>query len=256
VTATPVKTRFGYHIIRRQILAEVRDEYIDHLRVHDIDAEIAHVVAKLSAEYHLTAKPGLAAVAKQVAVDPESWVADKTVIATSLEGDFTAGRLANSILAYPQLAGNNLRERLVFSPDSVAVRIVRDTIAGKQLVAAAARRANLVLSAAERSSIRAMFRQSISAVYKDLRIDSKSLGSGTPAERELLAASRVDEAYERVFSTGGDDFVEVGRPLAAALRATYPWAVNRGGYNRVVNRAVAIRAALDSTRAQRTPPKR
>jgi hypothetical protein len=249
VSPALVKTQFGYHIIRRQLLSEVREEYLDHIRVHDVDGEIAHVIAKLSSEYRLTAQPGLAAVAKQVAVDPEAWVSDKTVVVTSVDNEFTGGRLANSILAYPRLAGNNLRVRLVNAPDSVVVRIVRDTIAGKQLVAAAARRANLALAPTERSSIRGMFRQYATSMNRELRIDSKSLGDGTPAERERLAVSRAEQAFDRVFATGGNDFVEVRTEVASALRTAYPWAVNFRGYNRVVSRAVAIRAALDSTHA-------
>jgi hypothetical protein len=59
----------------------------------------------------------------------------------------------------------------------------------------------------------------------------------------------VDQAFERVFATGGSDFVEVRTEVGSALRAAYPWAVNFRGYNRVVSRAAAIRAALDSTHA-------
>jgi hypothetical protein len=88
-----------------------------------------------------------------------------------------------------------------------------------------------------------------------LRVDPKSLGDSakTTAEKERLAAARVEEALDQLFATNGQSMVEVPPQLAIALRRRYSARINTAGIDRAVERGLAVRAALDSTRGPTMP---
>ena len=74
----------------------------------------------------------------------------------------------------------------------------------------------------------------------------------TVAERERLAAARVDNYLDRLL-TKDDQFIPVQPTLEAALHSKYDYKVNPAGVDRALERAQRIRAVADSTKAAQQP---
>ena len=85
-------------------------------------------------------------------------------------------------------------------------------------------------------------------------IDPKSLADSakTPAERERLAAARVEAYLDKVMA-GEAQPVPVPSPLQIVLMNKYDSKVNAAGIDRAVERAQKIRTVADSTRAANQP---
>jgi hypothetical protein len=74
----------------------------------------------------------------------------------------------------------------------------------------------------------------------------------TVAERERLAAARVDNYLDRLL-TKDEQFIPVQPPLESALHSKYDFKINAAGIDRALERAQRIRAVADSTRAAQQP---
>src|SRR6185436_11221798 len=121
ISPTLVHTSYGWHIVRRNLFSEVRDQYVAKMMESgEADAQKKYL-DKLQADYKLEVKPGIAPKARDVAKDPDGARSDKTVLATSKKGDFTAARLAKWLKAFPPQS--QIKAQIVNSPDSVSVMI-------------------------------------------------------------------------------------------------------------------------------------
>ena len=90
--------------------------------------------------------------------------------------------------------------------------------------------------------------------WQALRIDPKSLADSakTPAERERLAAARIESYLDKVMA-GEAQPVPVPSPLQIVLMNKYDYKVNQAGIDRAVERAQKLRVVADSTRAANQP---
>lgn len=248
-----VKTSYGYHIIRRHTLDEVRQQFVDDLVRQNAGTAQTDYINKLRADWKVEVKPEAPAKAKEVAQNPPSARNDKTVLATSRVGNFTAARLAEWIDVIP--AQFQIRERFTTSPDSLVVRLLQSII-DQEILNAQAAKEGVEPDSLEVAEIRRSFSQMVQYTLTGLRVDPKSLADSakTTSEKERLAASRVEFAIDNVFKTGGANMVEVPPQLASALRKRYSSRVNDAGVDRAVESATTIRAGVDSARAKAGPP--
>jgi hypothetical protein len=243
-----VRTTYGYHIIRRHTLDEVRSVFIDQLAQANVGTEGQKYVEKLVEEWKLRVEPDAVAPARAVARNPVEERTNQKVLATSLLGDFTAARLAEWIEVLPP--GLRMREMISQGPDSLVVRAL-SRIVSQEIIQAQAIKEGVELGPEERRQIRADFAGMVIYAMTGLKVDPKALmdSAATQAARERLAAARVERAIGRVFESNGKDVVDVAPQLATALRKRYPSRINSASIAVAVERGLAIRAALDSTRA-------
>jgi parvulin-like peptidyl-prolyl isomerase len=247
-----VKTNFGYHIIRRHTLDEVRPQFVDALVRANMGTAQQEYVTKLRADWKVEVKPEAAAKVKEVATSPTDARGDRTVLATSRLGNFTAGRLVDWIeVIPPQL---QIRERFLQSPDSMVVNLLK-SIVDQEILNAQAEKEGIKPDTLEIAQIRNGFTAMVNYALTGLRVDPKSLrdSASTTSEKERLAAARVDAALDQLFATNGQSMVEVPPPLAYALRQRYSSRVNAAGLDRAVEQGLAIRAAADSARMKLAP---
>lgn len=251
IAAGLVQTDHGYHIVRRHLLNEVRDRFIAAISTSNVEGAQNAYLEKLASDAKLEVKAGAAPRAREIATDPQAALSDRAALASSRRGDFTAARLAEYILAFPP--GHPIRGTIANTqlPDSNVAQIVRN-FAIRELIVAEADRAKIEPDSADENDIRSLFATMVATTWQGLRIDPSSLGDSaqSQADRERLAARRVEEALDQLFETGGAmGFVDVPQPLATALRSKYSSRVNVAGLERALERAVQVRALLDSTRA-------
>ena len=244
-----IQTQFGYHIIMRQPYAEVKEEFARQNEAQGSQLAEQNYLKRLEESAKIVLKPTAAATTKAVAADVDAHLEDKTVVATSVAGDFTAAKLARWIAAFPPQA--QITKQLQAAPDSVIPVFIRNVLRN-ELVLRQADSAKVVLDSAEIGSIRRQFASSIVSAWAELGVDPKALSDSAKSqpEKERLAAARVEDYLDRLLGQRAR-FVDVPRALGTALETQYKAGkkVSDAGLDRAIERATRIRAVTDSTQA-------
>ncbi len=241
-----VKTQFGWHIVRRNTWDEVKDAFSQQYATIAKQKMESTYVAGVEQAANIQIRPTAARVVKEVAASPDDHKTDRTVVATSVMGDFTAAQVARWIASSPQ--PDAVRAQIQQAADSVMPIFLRNLIRN-DLFLRQADSAHVALDSSEVNSIRNAFRSLVTTAWSGLHIAPKMLADSakTASERERLASSRIDAYLERLLAQQ-DQFVEIPSPLANALHAKYGGKVNQNGLARAIEAAEKIRAASDSTR--------
>jgi hypothetical protein len=247
----PVRSQFGYHIIRRSTYDEAKDQFAAANNQGAQRAGESTYVAKLTETSKVQVKPNAPAVVKAIATAPDAHRDDKTVIATSILGDFTAARAAKWITAFPN--PQQLRQQIQQAPDSALPEFVK-AIVRNDLLLHQADSAKVTLDTAETNEIRRAFVGMVANTWSGLNISPNRLADSakTVAERERLAATRVNNYMDRLL-TKDEQFVPIQPTLEAALHSKYDYKVNTAGIDRALESATRLRAVADSTRAAQQP---
>jgi len=247
-----VQTQFGYHIVMRSPYSDVRDEFAQvAMQQAAFQAESTYF-STLEAAADIDVKDNVARKVKAVAADADGHLQDRTVLATSVAGEFTAGKLARYVTAAPPQS--QMRERILAAEDTAAPDIIRFFLRN-ELVARQADSANVALDSTEIGEMRRAYTAAITGAWNGLGVAPAQLAdsAATPAERERLAAERVDRYVEALLAQQAQ-FVEVPPPLLFALRDEYEFRIQDAGLERALEVAERVRAQADSTRAAQQPP--
>lgn len=247
----PVRSQFGYHIIRRSTFDEVKDQFAQANNQAAVRVGESTYIARLTESGKVQVRPNAPAVVKAIAAEPDAHRDDKTVIATSVMGDFTAARAAKWISAIPNAEA--IRQRIQQAPDSQLPDFIR-ALVRNDLLLRQADSAKVTLDTSEVNEIRGAFVSMVANTWAGLNIAPNRLADSakTVAERERLAAARVDDYVERLL-TKDEQFVPIQPALESALHSKYDYKVNSAGIDRAFERAQRLRAVADSTRAAQQP---
>jgi len=245
-----VESAFGYHIIYRPRYAEVKREFDQQAGGRTQQVAESTYRVKLEQGASLQLKPTAAATAKQVAANLEAHKDDKTVVATTKYGEFTASDVSRWVAAYPPQA--QIPQRMKDAPDSVVTPFVKMLI-NNELLLRQADSAKVQPDTAELAKIRKSFTDMIGMAWAGLGVSPNTLADSarTPAERERLAAARVESYMDRLLNNNAQ-FVPISEPLRNVLRERYEWRINDAGLDRAVERASKIRATSDSARTRQS----
>ena len=246
-----VHTQFGYHIVRRSTYAEVRDQFnAQYANTMRSTAESLYFDQLLKAK-KVEVKPNAAKTVKEVALDLDAHQGDRTAVATSVNGNFTAGDVAQLISGMQRR--EQMREQIQQFPDSIIPNIVKSMMLN-ELMEQQADSAGIKVDTAEVSNIRNAFKGAIRNMWAGLRVSPELLADSakTPAEKERLAASRIDGYMTRLLQNQ-EQFVDVPPPIAQALRDKYDGSVKQAGLTRAVEVVTKARSVADSARAASQP---
>jgi hypothetical protein len=244
-----VESDFGFHIIRRRLFDEVRSDFTAAVSGNNDQRTEQAYYEKLETEAKVAIKPDVVAKVREVAKDPESFLTDKVVLASSRKGNFTTSKLARWILAFPPQA--QIRPQLQQGPDESVESFLKAMVRNELLVAKADEE-KVTVDDGDLSDIRATFRVMVAQAWQGLGVDPADSANAekSSAERERLYAARVDDLIDQMLKTGGQGYVDIPQPLADALRGKYSSRIVTAGLDRATERATIVRAALDSTRAR------
>jgi len=247
-----VRTQFGWHIVRRNTFAEVRDQFVPQYEATMRQAANSTYFVGVEQAGKVDVKPNAAKMVKEVAADLNGHKGDRTVVATSVLGNFTAGDVARWLSGWAQR--DQLRGQLQQAPDSLVPNFVKSLLLN-ELLLKQADSAGIVLDSTEVNSVRAAFKGLVRNSWAGLRVSPEMLADSANdrAEKRRLAATRVDGYVTRLLAQQ-EQFIEVPPPLADALREQYSGTVRGAGIDRAVELAGKIRAAADSSRAATAPP--
>jgi hypothetical protein len=248
-----VETDYGYHIIRRPTYDEVKSDVLQAAKGRSTQVAESTFVAKLEADGKVKMRDDAATTARVVVADPDAHRTDKSTIATSTAGDFTAAELARWIGTFPPITQSQQRGQLQNAPDSVVVMFIKNFITN-DLVLKAADAAKVGPTPEEVSQLHTAFFQARNAAWTQLGIDPKTLADSgkTEADRVRFASARVNKYMDALVS-GKAQFVQVPEPVARVLRDKTDANVNSAGIDRAVERAVKTKAAADSSARASAP---
>ena len=239
-----VKSPFGYHIIRRPPLSEVRESFR------------AGVEERLVAE---TDSLYLDSLATNRKIEPVSRAPEYVKAAVQ---DFEAARSSNRKLV--EYRGGSLRvknlvrwlsaldpqvmQALPTATDDQINQFLK-AIAQRDLLIQLADSAKVTLTPEDWQQIRAQHDSAIMMLGSILNLSPQMLrdSAATPEERKNIAMARVNDYVERVLQ-GRARFFPVPPFLGETLREHAEWSVDEAGVRRALERAQQIRLAADSNR--------
>ncbi|MFN2604058.1 MAG: peptidylprolyl isomerase [Gemmatimonadaceae bacterium] len=247
-----IETQFGYHIIRRPTFAEVKPEIVQASKQLGMQAAESTYLATLEKTHDLKVKPGTEATVRATTEEPKAHMEDKTVLATTDIGDFTAAKLAKWVTTIPAQA--QIGERIKTAPDSLLPGFVKNFVRN-DLVIHAADSAKLGPDPAQLKQIRSFLSTSLVSAWSALAIDPRILAvnAKSKGDQEKFAHQKVDQ-YLRDLLAQKAQYVDVTEPVEAALRAKYDWNINDDAVARSLVEAAKIRLKTDSTKTAGQPP--
>jgi hypothetical protein len=194
-------------------------------------------------------KPGTEVTIRATVEDPMLHESDKTVLATTDLGDFTAAKLARWVETIPAQA--RISQQIKQAPDSVLPGFVRNFIRD-ELVIHSADSAKIGPDAQQLAEIRKYLPNTIVNLWTALKVEPKTLG-GSKGDRTKAANQRIDQ-YVRDLLGQKAQFVDVTQPVQYALRQKYGFDINADAAARALVEAANVRLRTDSTKTSQQPP--
>ncbi len=248
----PVKTQFGYHLIYRPTYSEVKDAFDKAVSQRTMQHAESTYFQHLDSVTKVHVTSNAVTTTRAVAQDLEGHRNDKTPIATSTLGDFTAAALVKWLYVFPP----TIRTQLIALPDTAIPGFIRNVVRN-DMILHQADSAHVMLDTSETNGMRRTYVQLITNAWTQLGVDPKMLSDSakTPADRERLAAAHVEDFLDRLLSRSPSvRYVDVPQPLDAALRGKYQSEVSETGLDRALARATEVRKSADSARVAAEPP--
>jgi hypothetical protein len=247
-----VRTQFGYHIVRRNTFDEVKDQFLQQFENVQRQKAESTFFANVEEAGEIEMRPNAAKVVKDVATDLNGHKRDRTPVATSVLGTFTAGDVARWIGSMNQR--DQIRGQIQSAPDSLLPNFVKCLVL-QELFVRQADSAGITLDSAEINSVRGAFKGLVVNSWSGLRVSPEALADSATerADKQRLAASRVDGYLNRLLAQQ-EAFIDIPPPLSEALRQKYDGSVRSAGIDRALELATRVRAVADSTRASSRPP--
>ncbi len=247
-----VQTQFGYHVIYRPPLAEVRDSFakgLHDLFVARLDSLFLDSLNKhVPVDVRSSAPPSVRAAAQHL----REAKAGTRVIATYPGGRLTQGDMARWMQGFsPQTL-----VMITQAPDSTLKSFVRSIARNAMLIHSAELR-HIGLSAADQDTIRGAYRADLEQMIERLGVAPDSLAADTAASRDRARAigRRVKTYFEDIVSSSPrHQFFAIQPFLSDVLRSRYSWNLAPLGIDRALARAKVLRGPETPPSGAPTPP--
>jgi len=239
-TSDVVETAFGFHIIRRPALNEIRDSFRLRLRQLLVSRLDSLFVDSLATKSGIDVRSSAAVTLRLMANDPWGARGDDRVLASFRGGTLTVTEMARWLQALPA----QTRGMLLQADDSTVIRFV-GSIARNEVILGMVRAQGLTLSPAARDTIFETFRSELKTLRTSMGLDPESLATTDPQShrsRTEAAASRVDDYVAAITANRpGISFQPVPPFLAYVLRGRYAWSISTAGVDRALELAARLR---------------
>jgi hypothetical protein len=238
-----VRTAFGYHIIRRPALADVRDIYRFGLAERIGARADSQLVDSLSAERHFELASGALALARQTVQDLEAARNSGKALVRYRGGTFRVKDLVRWIYSLdPQVA-----QAISTVTDEQLDRFLR-VVAQRHMLIELADSAGVQPSPDEWNAAKMQHDSAVSLLRGVLNLSAAVVrdSAGTPEARNRLVTAHVDDYLERIVN-GRAQFLPVPPFLSVALRERAKWNIDQAGVKLALERAQAMRGTPTDT---------
>jgi hypothetical protein len=233
------ETQFGYHIIYRPLLEEVRTVFTAFIE-EEVAIRLDSVYGeRLLEEKGVEVRPTAPATVREISADPIRALESSRTLATYKDGRFTTGQFARWLLYIPL----ETYEQLVVAPDDQIANLTRQLVL-QDLLWQQVDSAGIRMSDSAYARLEDQYRRGLEAVWAVVGVwpDSLAAAAATPADREQIARQRVDRYFEAV-AERRVSLRPVPPFLAIRLRQRVEWEIIPAGINAALQRANRLRAA-------------
>jgi hypothetical protein len=242
-TSGLVRTPFGFHIIKRPALGEVRGRLMDYLAGRagaHLDSLYMDSLATIN---KIDVASGSAAAMRAAVQAPEDSKDSKRTLVRFQGGELTVRDFLRWVRALPpqyamQLKGGN---------DSMMIRFAR-ILTQNMLLLREADSAHIRITPQEWDTLNLRYRTQLDTLRAEVGLNEADLTSSSTAlgERQKLADMKVDEYFDRL-TQGKARLRPLPSALSTLLRQRFPYRVHDAGVNRAVEIAQGLKAKADST---------
>jgi len=233
----PVESPWGWHIIYRPALAQVRDSFAVGLRglmVARLDSAYSDSVNHAGDIKVRSSAPAAVRLAAQNLRDAKT---SGRVLATFKGGRMTLRDFARWLQAFPP----QTRAAVGQAADSTLVQFVRSVVRNQMMIASAEEH-HITLTPADRDTIRELYGQDLEQMRERLGVNAESLGTDSAGRRAEVAAHRVDDYFAGIVaSPATHPFFEIPAFLSDVLRSRTPWSISPAGVDRALAKATDLR---------------
>lgn len=239
-TSNVVETAYGYHIIRRPPLAEIRDSFRTALEdIFSVKFDSVFLDS-LTNKTGISVRGSAPATVRAAAANLRQAKERGRTLATYRGGRLTERDFARWLQAFPM----QTRGAVAQAPDSTLIDFVK-SIARNEMLMRTAERLNIGLTPADRDTVQARYRRELTALINGLGLAPESLAADTMTRslgRTGVAARRVDDYFNDLTSNNPNrQYFEVPPFLADVLRSRHSWRVSAAGVDRALERARVLR---------------
>jgi hypothetical protein len=247
-TSGVVETPYGYHLLRRPGLEEVRERLGDHL-VAQVGMRLDSLyMDSLAAANQIKLVRDAPAMMRTAIKDPSEAVESAKPLVRFTGGTLTTRDYLRWVNALPPQYSARLR-----TADDSALNQFATALAQNTLLLRDAEAGGIRLTPEEWTELTQRYRAQLDTLRRDMGLDAPELtDSSVPAaQRASLAADKVAAYFDRL-SDGKSRLRPLPDALATLLRGRLESRLDDAGLNRSLELAKALTAARDST--QGGPP--
>jgi hypothetical protein len=237
------ETGFGYHILTRPPLADIREEFHLGVERRREDAFDDAYLAELPSRWDIEVRKDIGPAVRELGHDPIRAKTSGTVLGTYKGGRFRMSDFARWVQAMPP----TVRQQLQGASDSQVTGLVSSLMRNEALLTEA-RQAGAVISEGFHEEMADQLRRQMSLVAALLGFprDTLPLLRGLPREALQDTVSARVFGYLRALAQTEKRLQPVPPFLADTLRAEADWKLIPAGVEHVLERARRIRLGLDS----------
>lgn len=226
-----IKTQFGFHIIRRPPVAEIRDRLIAGIKQQQSAVADSVYMAELTTRNNLELKPGASAALKSAVSDLPAARKSKKELVGMKSGAFTVSDAVRWLEAMPPQQLGQVRQ----APDSVLGQFAK-TLALNTLLLREADSAKVGVTPAVYQALALQFKSQVSGLKEAMGLDSAEFSDSSKvavSERRKDAAQKVDSYFDRL-TKGQAQFRPMPTTLSADLRADGDYKIFQAGITRAM----------------------
>ncbi len=236
-----VETPFGYHVLRRPPLPEVRERILGVLRAREGVALDSLYLDSLGVAKELKVSGDAPASIRSAIADMDGAARSRKVLARWNGGELQVSEFVRWMTALGPTFINDVASR----PDSGLVQLTH-AIGQNSILVAQAAEAGVSITPADWTELIEGHRARVDSLTKVLALGPDILDTNaTPAERVRLAAMAVEKYWDQVAEGKGRPFPVPG-PMALALRTRGEYRYYPAGLERALAVATEIRDRADS----------
>jgi hypothetical protein len=227
-----IATSFGYHIVRRPPLREVRAEYraaVEPLVAERLDS--LHI-RELVKQWRLAVRPGGLEQVRAAVRDPFRYQHAETVFATHDRGNFTLADVVRWLAAVPDW----IHTRAERDPER-SLSLFLDMMMGYELLYREALDHGVTTSPDELAELKRQLAGRLSQVQTTLGIFPPSPGDSLDRQELARRAAEKIDAYFNALPNDWQRFARVPPTLAVRLKQETRWGIYRRGIECSVRRA-------------------
>ena len=237
-----VRSPFGFHIIRRPPLEEVRDTFRTELETALTVRFDSAYIDSVAVRRDLKVRGRAAALVRQAIQDVAPAADDDRQLAGYRGGAFRVRDLARWLYALDPRDLN-----VAMASDAQLTEFVRQ-LAQRELLLREVDSAGVALSAEDWRGLKTQHDSVLAILEHQLALSPRALkdSAATESARSDIAMRHVNDYLDRALVQETAQFFPVPAFLALALRSGQGWSVSAAGQAQALERAQGIRAQFDS----------